>query len=375
MVHNRQAMVDKMRSWLGCHEGDATHKHIIDVYNSQKPLPQGYKVKYTDAWCATTVSSAAIECGYTDIIPTECSCNRMIKLLQQKGIWVENDAYVPKLADIIFYDWDDDGVGDDVDPSEHVGLVEQCVNNQIKVVEGNKNDGVNERTLQVNGKYIRGYGVPKYDDVPVSGGENTETIDKNNKSKWGVDISSCQSSVDFNRVKASGCSFVILRSTTKNGKADTKFEKYYNDAKKAGLTVTGVYKYSYAVNEGEAKKEAEGVIKLLNGRKCDIWLDLEDKCQLPLGKDGIARIATTFLTTCVNAGYDVGIYCNLDWYNNYIKEDIRNICRFWIARYGKNTGQIDNQYKPNCKGMVMWQYTSKGKVDGISGYVDMNIKC
>ena len=198
MAHNRQAMVDKMRSWLGCHEGDATHKHIIDVYNSQKPLPQGYKVKYTDAWCAATISSAAIECGYTDIIPTECSCNRMIKLLQQKGIWVENDAYVPKPGDIIFYDWDDNGVGDDVGSSEHVGLVEECNNGKIRVVEGNKSDGVNERTIQVNGKYIRGFGVPKYDDAVVSK-PTTETVVGNiPKGKWGVDISSCQSSVDFN---------------------------------------------------------------------------------------------------------------------------------------------------------------------------------
>lgn len=375
MAHNRQAMVDKMRSWLGCHEGDATHKHIIDVYNSQKPLPQGYKVKYTDAWCAATISSAAIECGYTDIIPTECSCNRMIKLLQQKGIWVENDAYVPKPGDIIFYDWDDNGVGDDVGSSEHVGLVEECNNGKIRVVEGNKSDGVNERTIQVNGKYIRGFGVPKYDDAVVSK-PTTETVVGNiPKGKWGVDISSCQSSVDFNKVKQSGCSFVILRSTTKNGKADTKFEQYYNGAKNAGLTIAGVYKYSYAVNTIEAKKEAEGVLKLLNGRKCEIWLDLEDKCQISLGKEVIAQIATTFLTTCVNAGYDVGIYCNTTWYNNYIKDDIKNICRFWIARYGKNTGEMDNQYRPNCKGMVMWQYTSKGKVDGISGYVDMNVKC
>ena len=88
-MHSRQVIVDKMMSWLGCHEGDPVHKHIIDTYNAHQPLARGYKVKYTDAWCATTVSAAAIECGYTDIIPTECSCNKMIELLKKMDIWQE----------------------------------------------------------------------------------------------------------------------------------------------------------------------------------------------------------------------------------------------------------------------------------------------
>lgn len=363
-MHSRQVIVDKMKSWLGCKEGDATHKHIIDTYNSHKPLAQGYKVKYTDAWCATTVSAAAIECGYTDIIPIECSCNRMIKLLQQKGIWQENDAYIPKAGDIIFYDWQDTGIGDNIGTSEHVGLVERADNGVITVIEGNKSDGVEKRTIGINGRYIRGYGVPKYDDVPA-------TVSKH---KYGLDLSANQGDVDFNKVKAAGYEFVILRSTTKNGKADIKFEQYYNAAIKAGLKVAGVYKYSYAMSVAEAHKEAESVIKLLNGRKIDIWYDLEDKSQLILGTTGIGLIATAFLTYCVNKGYNVGIYCNKNWYDNYISWDIKNICRFWVARYGKNTGQLDEYYKPNGKGIVMWQYTSKGKVNGIEGNVDLNVK-
>jgi len=363
-MHSRQVIVDKMKSWLGCKEGDATHKHIIDTYNSHEPLAQGYKVKYTDAWCATTVSAAAIECGYTDIIPTECSCNRMIKLLQQKGIWQENDAYIPKAGDIIFYDWQDSGIGDNIGTSEHVGIVERVDNGVITVIEGNKSDGVEKRTIGINGRYIRGYGVPRYDDAPAAV----------SKYKYGLDLSANQGNVDFNKVKAAGYEFVILRSTTKNGQPDVKFEQYYAAATKAGLQIAGVYKYSYAMSVAEAHKEAESVIKLLNGRKIDIWLDLEDKSQLILGTTGIGLIATAFLTYCVNKGYDVGIYCNQNWYNNYISWDIKNICRFWVARYGKNTGQLNEYYKPNGKGIVMWQYTSKGKVDGIAGNVDLNVR-
>ena len=76
-MRSRQAIVNVMLSWLGCKEGDSTHKRIIDIYNSHKPLARGYKVKYTDAWCATTVSAAAIMCGYTGIIGNTCpQCGR-----------------------------------------------------------------------------------------------------------------------------------------------------------------------------------------------------------------------------------------------------------------------------------------------------------
>ena len=356
-----------MRSWVGCKEGDATHKLIIDTYNSHKPLARGYKVKYTDAWCATTVSAAAIACGYTPIIPTECSCNKMISLLQQKGIWQENDAYVPKPGDIIFYDWQDSGVGDNKGTSEHVGLVECVNNNDITVIEGNKNDGVERRTVKVNGRYIRGYGVPKYDtDLSIA-------VPKADKYRYGIDVSACQTAIDFYRVKQAGIDFVILRSTIKSGLPDGKFERYYTDARKAGLQVTDVYKYSYALSAIDAYVEAMTVVKLLNGRQCTIWYDLEDKSQIGAGKHHIAQIAESFLSYCIASGYDAGIYCNVNWYNNYIDKSLKQKYKFWIARYGKNDGTLNEKYKPNVK-EVMWQYTSKGKVDGIVGNVDMNVR-
>lgn len=372
-MYNPQVIVDKMNSWLGCKEGDATHKHIIDTYNAHKPLAQGYKVKYTDAWCATTVSAAFIECNYTAIFVTECSCNRMINLLKQKGLWQENDAYVPHSGDVIFYDWQDSGVGDNVGSSDHVGVVEKVESNIITVIEGNKNDGVEKRTIAVNGKYIRGYGIPKYDEVANT--KLTSSVQPKKQSGIGLDLSSYQKSVDFNKVKKAGIDFVILRSTLKSGKVDSKFEQYYSGAKSANIPVIGVYKLSYAQNVIQAQAEAENVIKMLKGKKCDIWLDMENAGgQQVLGKELIAQIITAFLTTCVNKGYDVGIYCNMDWYKNHIKDDIKKICRFWIAKYPKiDDGKLHTENKPNV-GEVMWQYTSKGKIDGVSGNVDMNVK-
>ena len=158
----RQKVVEKMRSWIGCKESDGSHKKIIDLYNSHKPLARGYAVKYTDAWCATTVSAASIACGLTDIMPTECGCDAMIKLYQNLGRWEENDAYRPSPGDVVFYDWDDNGIGDNRGSSDHVGVVEAVNGNMITVIEGNKSNAVGRRTIAVNGKYIRGYGLPNY---------------------------------------------------------------------------------------------------------------------------------------------------------------------------------------------------------------------
>lgn len=81
----RQKIVDTAVAWLGCKESDGSHKKIIDVYNSHKPLARGYAVKYTDAWCSTYASAVAIKAGMTDIIPTECGCEKHIELFKNWG--------------------------------------------------------------------------------------------------------------------------------------------------------------------------------------------------------------------------------------------------------------------------------------------------
>lgn len=157
------AVLAQARAWIGKNEADGTHKSIIDVYNAHKPLARGYAVKYTDAWCATFVSAVAIKCGVTDIIPTECGCGQMITLFKNLGEWNESDSRTPKPGDIIFYDWDDTGTGDNTGWPDHVGIVESVSGGNITVIEGNKNNAVARRTIAVNGRYIRGYGVPKYE--------------------------------------------------------------------------------------------------------------------------------------------------------------------------------------------------------------------
>lgn len=159
----RNFVVSTAEMYNGCKESDGSHKKIIDIYNAHKPLARGYKVKYDDAWCATFVSAVAIQCGLTGIIPTECSCNQMIDLLKKKNAWVENDKYIPKPGDIIFYDWQDSGKGDNIGSSDHVGIVTDVTNGYIRVIEGNTMDRVGYRNIKVNARTIRGFGVPKYE--------------------------------------------------------------------------------------------------------------------------------------------------------------------------------------------------------------------
>lgn len=159
-------MVKLAQSWIGLKESDKSHKKIIDIYNKHKPLPRGYKVKLTDNWCATTMSALAINLGYTDIIPIECSCGEMIELAKKMKIWVEDDAYTPKIGDFILYDWDDNGKGDNKGWPDHIGIIEKCGNKQMTIIEGNYSNAVKRRNMAVNAKGIRGFIVPKYDAEP-----------------------------------------------------------------------------------------------------------------------------------------------------------------------------------------------------------------
>ena len=167
-VHSRSAIVSEAISHIGVKEGSILHHKIIDRYNARKPLPRGYAVKYTDAWCATFISYLAIVMGYTDIIPVECGCPQMIELAKKMGIWVEDDSYVPEPGDIPLYDWQDSGKGDNTGTPDHIGIAEKVVGNMMTVIEGNYHDAVGRREIAVNGRYIRGYIVPKYDEESSS---------------------------------------------------------------------------------------------------------------------------------------------------------------------------------------------------------------
>ena len=169
----REKVVATAKAWLGCNEADGSHRQIVDVYNSHRPLARGYALKYTDAWCAGFVSAVAIKLGLTDIMPTEVGVWNMIELYRKLGRWQESESYVPKPGDVIMYAWSDNGVGDCTSGASHVGIVVACDGKTITVIEGNKANAVGYREIAVNGRYIRGFGLPDYaskatENEPVS---------------------------------------------------------------------------------------------------------------------------------------------------------------------------------------------------------------
>lgn len=160
----RQSVVETARSYLGVQKGSAKHTELVNLYNTIRPLPRGYSLKTSDDWCAGFVSAIARKCDVLSIIPAEVSCYYMIEGLKKLDAWMENDAYVPSIGDIILYDWQDDGKGENKNSPDHVGLVVSVSNGMITAIEGNAGSPaqVRYRTLAVNGRYIRGFGVPKY---------------------------------------------------------------------------------------------------------------------------------------------------------------------------------------------------------------------
>ena len=158
----RQKVVDTASAWLGTREYSAKHQEMLDIYNAQRPLPRGTRMLSSWPWCAAFVSTVSLQCGLRDIMPTECGCPIMIRLYQDIGRWVEDDAYVPSPGDVIFYDWQDSGVGDNVGQSDHVGIVVACTNGTMTIIEGNCDNAVKLRKITVNARFIRGYGVPDY---------------------------------------------------------------------------------------------------------------------------------------------------------------------------------------------------------------------
>ena len=148
-----QDVLNVMRSWIGYSEANGKFRQIIDLYNSHLPLARGYAVQYTDEWCDTAVSAAAIQAGCVDLIGTECGCEKHIEIFKEKGIWIEDGTIVPLPGDIILYNWDcqvqpNDGY------SDHIGYVESVSGQMITVMEGNYNEAVAGEVIQ--GKYANG---------------------------------------------------------------------------------------------------------------------------------------------------------------------------------------------------------------------------
>lgn len=150
-------LIRVLEKWVGI---ESNHV-IIDNYNNHIPLPRNYKVKYTDQWCATGISSAIYSAGMEKLIGVECSCQEFINIFKSKGIWFEDGSRTPQKGDIILYNWDDTTQPND-GWADHIGLVTTCHDKKIVVLECNYHQSVNYRTIPLKWCYIRGFARPNY---------------------------------------------------------------------------------------------------------------------------------------------------------------------------------------------------------------------
>ena len=191
---------------------------------------------------------------------------------------------------------------------------------------------------------------------------------------FGIDCAKWQGTIDWAKVKNAGVKFAILKVTQKNNTVESAFEQNYRGCTAQNIPV-GVYRYVYAKTEAEATAEAKAVMSVLKGKKiaCGVWLDMEDSSIRSIGKSALNAVIAAERKVLEAAGYQVGVYCNQSWYNSVLDVDKLDL-PFWIAKYGTNNGKQQSKPVVKSKHTIWgWQYSSVGKVSGISGAVDVNV--
>lgn len=187
----------------------------------------------------------------------------------------------------------------------------------------------------------------------------------------GIDVSMHQGSIDFNKVKAAGYSFVIIRCNNwDNNKncvvKDPLFETHYKKAKAAGLNV-GAYYYTWKTTAAGAKQDAALCLDYIKGKTFEypIYFDLEWQKAFAKGKTVCSNMVKEFCNALEAAGYFAGLYISRSPLQTYITKEVASRYALWIAEYNS---------KCNYSGTYgMWQYSSTGKVSGVNGNVDMDI--
>lgn len=202
----------------------------------------------------------------------------------------------------------------------------------------------------------------------------------------GIDVSSNQGSINWPKVKAAGVKFAILRATTKNQNPDAQLASNIKGCKESEIPFT-FYKYMYATTTAKAQEEANKVISVLKGygivpdKSVKIWADVEDATLKALSTAALTSVVNAFKQVILASGFGFGLYMGKYDYDSGEVDAKQFADDIWIARYYNGYMAFDlsqepnEKYKPtvNAGNLWGWQYTSSGKVDGISGDVDLNI--
>lgn len=195
----------------------------------------------------------------------------------------------------------------------------------------------------------------------------------------GIDVAKWNGIIDWAKVKKAGVEFAVLKVIDKSNKTESSFVRNYAGASAQRLPLD-VYNYLYTTTEAAAREAAKAVVNALAGRKIGkVWADAEDACLKNKGIQ-LIRILNSYKAVIEAAGYEFGVYTGLSFYNSYIKPYKAYIdCDFWIARYPSTRNMTIAMDPPAskkpaiCHNLWGWQHSSRGRVPGISGYVDMDI--
>ena len=211
--------------------------------------------------------------------------------------------------------------------------------------------------------------ISKLNEVMTS---QTVRFKINREFQLGIDVSEHQKTIDWDKVKASGIDFAIIRcgyGKNVTSQDDKMFQRNITECERLGIPY-GVYIYSYADSREGARDEVAHMERLLNGRNPSygVWIDMEDadgyKAINGITNETCIEICDEFCKIMKEKGYKAGIYANVDWLTNRLNAECLKQYPKWVAQWND-----EYTYSERC---VVWQYTSSGRLEGIDGPVDMN---
>ena len=290
-------------------------------------------------------------------------------------------------------------LSDSINYVKVIGAEIDALNDAINSVKQDGSINLDEDGIENSWRYLNG--DPVYDvleiikneaqsvsgrDIPYSNQGNDDSSNEshavsqdtnvfdhlvgNDVSYQGIDVSSHQGYIDWQQVKNAGIDFAIIRcgyGGDYSNQDDSRWEYNASSCESLGIPY-GVYLYSYAENTSEIDGEVQHTLRLLQGHTptLPVYIDIEENIQFALGGAVLSTLATRFCSQIYNAGYKSGLYTSRSHWNTYFGTFATQPAYFhWVAEYN-SACNYSGRYEA-------WQYTSTGKVNGITGNVDRNI--
>jgi len=344
---------------------DINFYNLISIENG-KIITENFKID------TTKIGDQTIKFDYKDINNNTISDDITIKIVDEvKPTIISSSTYYLETGnkfDIL----DDIVCGDNYDKNPKCSIFGHYDENkegeyELKILIEDSSGNTNEKDIKliVKDKFDSSSSNEKFTFAKL------KELHKNDKTEVGIDVSTWQGDINWKQVKNEGVEFAILRigfGHTRDGEIvlDDTFKQNIKGAKEAGIK-TGIYFYSYAENEKEAKEEAKWIIDILDGEKLDLpitfdWEDWSDFNDYNINFSELNQIANSFLTEIEKSGYKSMLYGSATYL-----EKIWNQKNYptWLAHYTDKTDYTEDYY--------IWQLSNKGKVNGINADVDLNV--